>query len=169
MYRPLCAHLSHQKHHSAQVRASVTHSLQKNRMFTSLSVYCLGWKTRANKIQVTSSHPTCIAMHWAPTHRALSLHSLAEFPQQTIQHDQDRAVGNLPGSLPPATHKGHAKPTNPWVLSSSAESPSVHRGRNFTACKSSPVWPQCSGMGRTAHPVCAAVYSTEESSCGLWN
>lgn len=44
-----------------------------------------------------------------------------------------QSTGNLPGSLPAAAHRGHAKPTNPWVLSSGAESPSVHQGRNFTA------------------------------------
>lgn len=36
--------------------------------------------------------------------QGLVLHSLAEFPEQTIQHDHDRAVGSLPGTLPPAAH-----------------------------------------------------------------
>lgn len=166
---PSGTYLSHQKHHSAQVILSVTQSLQKNRIFTYFNVYSLGWQTRVNKTQVTFSHPTCIAMPWALTHRSPFLHSLAEFPQQTTECDHDRAPGILPGSLPAAAHRGHENPTNPWVLSSGAESPSVHQGRNFTACRSSPEWPQCEWHGEksTSTPGCAAV--AEASSCGLWD
>lgn len=160
--------LSHPKAFSAQVRASVTHSFQENRIFTSLDVYSLGWKTGANKIQVTLSHPACIVMPWAPTRRALFLCSLAEFPQKTIQCDHDRAL---------ATCLGLCLQQHTGAMQSQQIPGSFLQVLRVLQCikaeislrGSSPVWPQCEWHREesSSPPACAAVAAV--SGSGRWD
>lgn len=103
-----------------------------------------------NALSSNSQGYTC-----SPVFVALFLCFPAKFPQQTIQHDRDRPVGDLPGCLPPAAHRGHAKPTNPWVLSSGAGSPSVHQGGISLRAGAARCDISASGMQRRAdHPLC---------------
>lgn len=101
-----------------------------------------------------------------PVFPALYLCVLAEFPQQTIQHDHDRAAGSLPGSLPRAALRGHTKVANPQVLRVLR---CIKAGISLLAGAAQRDI-SVSGMGRrAAHPLCTQQPPRQMAAGGVIN
>lgn len=84
--------------------------------------FMVDMQNEIQRYRPNSPHPACIAMtglHIPRLHVSFGLSALApcflaEFPQQTLQHDHNRAICSLPGSLPRAArgepHKASRSP-----------------------------------------------------------
>lgn len=129
---------------------SVTHSLQKKEIFTSLSVYSLGWKNRARYRSNSPTQPAlqCTGLHLARLYVSSSVCGLVPLRSCWIS-SADHTAWPWQSRWQLAWVSASSSTQGPYKGSKSpgAESPSVHQGRHFTACRSSPAWHQCEWYG----------------------